>query len=183
LSKNSKTIPEIKTNSSGSEFIVIGKILAPWGNKGELKVEVITDFPKRFASSSTVYVNHQPLTVENCRWHKGNAIIKFKTVDSPGAAQKLKGQTVEIPRGQLEPLPEGQYYHFQIIGLEVWTTRGEQLGRVTEILASQSNDIYIVHGNRGEILIPAIADVIKSIDLNQGRLIIEPIEGLLNLNR
>lgn len=181
MSRKSKSPSEIDTNEP--EFIVIGKILAPWGNKGELKVEVITDFPKRFVPSSIFYVNRQPLTVESCRWHKGNAIIKFSTAGSPEAAQKLKGQTVEIPRSQLEPLSEGQYYHFQIIGLEVWTTQGEQLGRVTEILVSESNDTYIVHGNRGEILIPAIADVIKSIDISQGRLVIEPIEGLLNLNR
>lgn len=181
MSRNSKSPSEINTNEP--EFIVIGKILAPWGNKGELKVEVITDFPNRFAPAATVYVNHQPLTVASCRWHKGNAIIKIDTVDSPETAQKLKGQTVEIPSSQLEPLPEGQYYHFQIIGLEVWTTEGEQLGKVTEILAAESNDIYVVHGNRGEILIPAIANVIQSVDLKQGRLTIEPIEGLLNLNR
>jgi len=101
-------------------------------------------------------------------------------VNSVEDAQRLRGQTIEIHHSQLKPLPEGQYYHFQLIGLEVWTTPGELLGSITEILATASNDIYIVHGVKGEIFIPAIEDVVKSINLNEGRMIIEPIEGLLS---
>jgi len=92
------------------------------------------------------------------------------------------GQPIEIHRSQLQPLPQGQYYHFQLIGLEVETTGGEPLGNITEILTTESgdvNDIYVVNGNRGEILIPAIEDVVKSIDPDKGRIVIEPIEGLL----
>ena len=79
-------------------------------------------------------------------------------------------------------LPEGQYYHHQIIDLQVKTTLGETIGTVTDILTGKSNDTYIVRGARGEILIPAIEDVVQSIDLEQGYIIIEAIEGLLNLN-
>ena len=162
------------------EFITIGEVQAPWGNQGKLKVKVLTDFPERFAPSSTVYINQQPMTIAQVEWQKGNAIIKLNAVDSVAAAQGLKGQPVEIHHSQLKSLPEGQYYHFQLIGLEVWTAQGELLGTVTEILTAPSNDIYIVQGNRGEILIPAIGDVIKSIELDKGRIIIEPIEGLLS---
>jgi 16S rRNA processing protein RimM len=127
-----------------------------------------------------VYINQQPMTVAQVEWHKGNAIIKLNAIDSVAAAQGLKGQLVEIHHSQLKPLPEGQYYHFQLIGLEVRTAQGELLGTVTEILNAESNDIYIVQGDRGEILIPAIGDVIKAIELDKGRIIIEPIEGLLS---
>ena len=168
---------------SEPEFITIGKILAPWGNKGKLKVEVATDFPQRFAPSSKVYIEQQPMTIDSIGWHKGKAIIKLNTIDSIEDAEKLRGQLVEIHHSQLHPLPEGQYYHFQLIGLEVWTTQGELLGNITEILSMPGNDNYVVSGAKGEILIPAIEDVIKSIDLNKGCLVIEPIEGLLNLNR
>ncbi len=166
--------------SSEPEFITIGLILAPRGIKGKLKVKVVTDFPQRFAPSAKVYVNRQPMTIDRAEWHKENAIIKLNTIDSIEAAQRLRGQPIEIHRSQLQPLPEGQYYHFQLIGLEVWTTQGELLGTVTEILTAESNDNYIVHGTQGEILIPAIEDVVKSIDLNEGRIVIEPIEGLLS---
>jgi 16S rRNA processing protein RimM len=89
---------------------------------------------------------------------------------------------VVMERSQDNPLPEGQYYHHQIIGLQVWTTQGELLGNVTEVLSGKSNDNYIVPGANGEILIPAIEDVVKSIDLDQGRMTIEAIDGLLILN-
>jgi len=169
--------------SSEPEFITIGQILLPRGIKGKLKVKVVTDFPQRFAPASKVYVNQQPMTIDGAEWHKGNAIIKFNAIDSLDAAQKLKGQPIEIHRSQLEPLPEGQYYHFQLIGLEVWTTQGELLGTVTEILSAKSNDNYVVRGSRGEILIPAIEDIVKSIDPDGGRIVIEPVEGLLSLNK
>ena len=165
------------------EFIAIGQILAPWGVKGKLKVEVVTDFPERFSPQATIYINRQPMAIDSTEWHRGKAIIKLNTVDSIEEAQKLRGQPVEIPHSQLYSLPEGQYYHFQLIGLEVWTTQGELLGNITEILTAESNDNYVVKGGEGKILIPAIEDVVKSIDLNKGRVIIEAIQGLLSLNR
>jgi len=165
------------------EFITIGRILAPWGVKGELKVDVVTDFPERFIPRSIVYIKRQPMTINSTQWHKGKAIIKVDAVDSVEQAQKLRGQPVEIHHSQLYPLPEGQYYHFQLIGLEVRTTQGELLGNITEILAAESNDNYVVYGSRGRILIPAIEDVVKSVDLAKRCMVIEPIEGLLSLNQ
>ncbi len=166
--------------SSEPEFIIIGKILAPWGSRGKLKVEVATDFPQRFAPSSKVYINRQPMTIDSAEWQKKKAIIKLSTIDNIEDAEKLRGQLIEIHHSELYPLPQGQYYHFQVIGLEVRTTQGELLGNVTEILSTPSNDNYVVSGAKGEILIPAIEDVVKSIDLDKGCLIIEPIEGLLS---
>ena len=169
---------------SEPEYVTIGQILAPWGIKGKLKVKVTTDFPhQRFNPSSKIFINRQSMTIDSTEWRKGKAIIKLHTIDSIEQAQKLRGQPIEIHHSQLQPLPEGQYYHFQLIGLEVQTTRGEQLGNITEILTVESNDIYVVSGNRGEILIPAIDDVVKSVDLNKGCIVIEPIEGLLSLNQ
>ena len=169
--------------SSDLKFITVGRILAPWGIKGKLKVRVTTDFPQRFTSFSTVYINRQLVTIDSTEWHKGEAIIKLNAVNSIKAARQLQGQFVEIHYSQVYPLPEGQYYQFQLIGLEVWTIQGELLGNITEVLAAKSNDNYVVKGNEGEILIPAIEDVVKSIDLNKGRITIEAISGLLGLNR
>jgi len=89
---------------------------------------------------------------------------------------------VIMEHSQDYPLPEGQYYHHQIIGLKVRTTQGELLGNIIEVISGKSNDNYIVQGARGEILIPAIEDVVKAIDLDQGCMTIEAIEGLLSLN-
>ena len=168
--------------SSGLEYITIGQILAPWGVEGQLRVEVITDFPHRLAPHSAVYVDRQPVTIASTSWHKGQAIIKLEGIDSVGDAEGLRGKALEIHHSQLETLPEGQYYHFQLVGLEVWTTQGKLLGKVTKILSAPSNDNYVVDGEKGEILIPAIEDAVKSVDLESGRITIEAIEGLLDLN-
>jgi len=165
--------------SSLPEFIAVGKILASRGIKGKLKVQVATDFLQRFAPHSTVYIDHQPVTIESTEWRKGKAIIKLNTIDSIEDAQRLRGKLIEIHRSQTYPLPEGQYYHFQLIGLEVWTTQGELVGNITEILTAESNDNYVVRGAKGEFLIPAIDDVVKSVDLDKGQITIEAIEGLL----
>lgn len=161
------------------EFLIVGHIIAPWGIRGEVKVEVVTDFPERFAPRRQVYLNRRPLEIENCRPHKQHLLVKLATIDSVEAAEKLRGQDLTIPGSELHPLPEGQYYTFQLIGLKIVTTEDETLGRVTDIMTTPSNDIYIVEGKRGEILIPAIEDVVKSIDLKKGKIVIEAIEGLL----
>jgi 16S rRNA processing protein RimM len=168
--------------SSGLEYITVAQILAPWGTEGKLRVEVVTDFPHRLAPHSQVYVDHQPMTIVSTSWHKGQAIVKLEGIDSVADAEGLRHKTLDIHHSQLETLPEGQYYHFQLIGLEVWTSQGEFLGKVTGILSGSSNDNYVVSSEKGEILIPAIEDVVKSIDLDKGRITIEAIKGLLELN-
>ncbi|MBU2608422.1 MAG: ribosome maturation factor RimM [Chloroflexi bacterium] len=169
--------------TSEMEFITIGEIVAPQGTKGKLKVKVLTDFPHRFAANSTIYVNHQPTTIETSTWYKGMVIIKLPAIDSLQDAERLRGEMIEIHPSQLQPLQEGQYYIFQLIGLEVWTTAGELLGNIKEIITAKSNDNYVVSGDKGEFLIPAIEDVVKSVDLETKRMVIEPLEGLLELNK
>ena len=161
------------------EFLIVGRILAPWGIMGEVKVQVVTDFPDRLAPPKLVYINACPLKIESSRPHKEHLVLKLATIGNVEAAEKLRGQDLTIPSSELYPLPEGQYYLFQIVGLDVLTTEGEYLGRITDIMTTASNDVYIVEGERGEILIPAIEDVVKSIDLEKRKIIIEAIEGLL----
>jgi len=168
---------------SEPEFITIGQILAPWGLEGKVKVELATDFPERFAPRSTIYVNRQPMTIDGNEWHKGKVVVKLVTIDGIDQAEKLRGQAIEIPSTELHPLPEGQYYHFQLVGLKVWTTRGEFLGTITRVMTAESNDNYLVSGAGGEFLIPAIEDVVKSVDLDKGQVLIEAITGLLDLNQ
>jgi len=162
------------------ESLIVGRILAPWGIRGEVKVEVATDFPERFAPQKVVYLNARPLEIESCRPHKQHLVVKLATIDSVEDAERLRGQDLTIPSSELSRLPEGQYYTFQIIGLDVLTTEGQYLGQVTDIMTTASNDVYIVEGEGGEILIPAIEDVVKSIDLEEGKIIIEAIKGLLD---
>ena len=164
------------------EFVAIGKIMSTWGRDGKLQIAVETDFPERFSPSSKVFIEQQPMTIESVNWHRGRAIVKLNAVNSLEDAEKLVGQLLEIHHSQLYSLPKGKYYQFQLIGLAVVTTQGELLGEITDILNTGSNDNYVVAGANGDILIPAIGDVVKSIDLDKGQMLIEPMDGLLNLN-
>ena len=162
-----------------SDSIVVGRVVAPWGVKGEMKVEVITDFPDRFSPEEQVYIDGSPVTIEMSKWHKGMVILKLAKIDSTEAVEKIRGQFMEVPQGQVRSLSENEYYQFQVVGLEVWTTDGEFLGRITQILPTGNNDVYVVRSEDREVLIPAIDDVVKSVELEQGRIVIEVIEGLL----
>ena len=162
-----------------SQFIVVGRVVAPWGARGEIKVEVMTDFPDRFSPQEEVHIDGRPMTIDRSRLHQGRVILKLATIDSVEAAQGLRGRFLEVPQSQLRPLPKDEYYQYQLLGLEVWTTGGELLGRIANILPTGSNDVYIVPSRHGELLIPAIEDVVKSVELERGRIVIEVIKGLL----
>lgn len=160
-------------------FLTIGRVVAPWGIKGAVKVEVTTDFPERFATGKTVYLNEQPRQIEWSQRSRQMLIVKLAGIDTREQAEKLRQAELEIPAAEAMPLPAGEYYQYQILGLEVWTRTGRHLGRVVDILATGSNDVYVVDTTQGEVLIPAIQDVVLDIDLDQRRMTIEPIEGLL----
>ena len=162
-----------------SQFIAVGRVVTVWGVRGEVKVEAMTDFPDRFSPQEKVYIKGQAVTIEQSRWHRGRVILKLATIDKVEDATELRGQLLEVPQSQVRPLPNGEYYQFQLLGLEVWTTEGELLGRISHILPTGSNDVYVVPSKHGELLIPAIEDVVISIDLEKGRIVIELIEGLI----
>jgi 16S rRNA processing protein RimM len=159
--------------------VAVGRVLGPWGLRGELKVQPLTDFPERFAPGCSLYVDGVAYVVERCRWHRGKAYIRLSGIDSATAAEALRQHLLEVPDEELKPLSEGEYYQFQIVGLDVRTTEGLPLGKVTQILSTASNDVFVVRGEGGELLIPALEDVIKAIDLDGGWMEVELVEGLL----
>jgi len=163
-----------------NEYIVIGEVTGIHGQKGALRVRVLTEFPERFKRGARFYIEGRPCTVVSAKPPGENVIITLAGVDTAEAAAKLRGKHLEIPEGERKTLPPGRYYHHDIIGLEVFTGTGESLGKVSEILSTGSNDIYVVRGNNREVLIPAVKDVIKEIDLARKCITIEAIEGLLN---
>ncbi len=162
-------------------FLDIGRVLGAHGLSGEIRVAPITDFPERFASLRTVRVGEKlrPYEVESARVVGGEVTLKLRGVDDAAAAQALRGEVLRVPVAEAVVPPEEHYYWHQIIGLEAVTPEGESLGRVTDILQTGANDVYVVEGPRGEVLVPAIEGVVKGIDLNAGRLIVQPLPGML----
>lgn len=162
-------------------FLEIGRILGPYGLSGEVRVAIVTDFPERFTSLKRVRVGERlrPYEVESARLLRGEAILKLRGVEDAAAAEALRGEVLRVPIAEAVTPPAEHYYWHQIIGLEVVTTEGESLGRIAEILRTGANDVYVVQGPRGEVLIPAIEGVVKEIDLEAGRVVVQPLPGML----
>lgn len=173
--------------ASEPRFLVIGKVVGAHGVGGELKVQILSDDPHRFGRLEQVYAgldDHEPVPwmLERFRLHKGRALLKFANCSDRDTAASLRGYLLQVPLEEAIPLEEGEYYEYQIVGLDVWTVSDEHLGRVVEIIATGANDVYVVRGTypgHPEILIPFIESVVLEIDLERGRIVVELPEGLL----
>jgi 16S rRNA processing protein RimM len=156
-------------------------VLGAHGIRGELKCRVVTDFPRqRFRRGAEVFMRGAAYVVQGVRLQGDYALLRLAGLTDRTTAEALRGADVEVPRAATVPLPRGQYYWFQVIGLQVDdVTTGEDLGRVVDILETGANDVYIVRGARGEVLIPAIKDVIQEIDPAGGRMRVAPLPGML----
>ena len=161
-------------------FLTIGRIVSPFGLSGELRVEVVTDFPQRFTEGLEVRLGEElrPFRIESVRWLDDQLLIRLERC-GPDCAEKLRNQLVRVPVEQAMPLPEDHYYLHQIIGLKVRTSEDRYLGTVEDVLRTGANDVYVVKGPLGEVLIPAIESVVKSIDLGRGVMTVELMEGML----
>lgn len=161
-------------------LLAIARILGPHGVRGEVKAEVLTDFPQRFKTTRQVWLGEppQPMGLQRARVAGRHVTLQLEGVETRDQAAALKGQLVQVPEQAAWPLPPGQYYWHQVIGLEAHATSGETLGRVAQILETGSNHVYVVHGPRGEWLLPATREVIRQVDLEQGLLMVELLPGM-----
>lgn len=170
------------TPAVAEEYIAIGKIVNTHGINGEVRVLPLTDFPERFSGMGRVLVatptGQRELNIEHIRPHSKFVMIKFREVPDLSTAQALKGGLLQVTRDELVALPPGSYYIFDIVGLLVYTSSGEFLGKVTEVLQTGANDVYIVETGAKPVLVPAIKEVVKEIDLDARRIVVELPEGL-----
>lgn len=146
-----------------------------------MKIAILTDFPKRFASLQKVFIGDdaKPFSVERAHLHGKHVLLKLKGVDSTEAADKLRDQLVQVAREDAVKLPKGQHFIHELIGLRVVTTEGEMLGTIEEILETGANDVYVVRKDEREILIPATEEIVKEIAIERGEMIIKMMDGLL----
>jgi len=168
--------------------VSIGKVVGTYGIHGWVKVFPLTDFPERFKLLKKVTLQcsgvGQLLEVEACRPYQQGYLFKFRGIDSPEEARLLNHALMQIDEDQVYPLPEGVYYHFQLQGLEVYDERLGYLGKVSEILQTGANDVYVIDSPRyGEILIPAIKETILHVDVNSGRMQVLLLPGLIDEDR
>ena len=159
--------------------VVVGRIVGAWGLRGEVKVQTHTDNPKRLSVGGRVFLSGRPTTIERAARTKAGLRLKLDLAGDRTQAEELRGLLLTVPRADVAPLPEGSYYHFQIIDMDVLSEDGEPIGRVGEILATGSNDVYVVKDSgRKDVLIPAVAGVVLKVDPDQNRMIVRLPEGL-----
>jgi 16S rRNA processing protein RimM len=154
------------------EFIVAGWVRAAHGIIGELRVESASDDPNRFSPGGVLYIKERPMHIEWARPHKGYMLLKLDRITSREQAEAFHGTPLEVMVSEIAPLPKGFYYHFQVLGMRVWTDEGFDLGTVTEIVATGSNDVYVVRRGNAEVLIPALSDIINKVDTDKGVIIV-----------
>jgi 16S rRNA processing protein RimM len=163
-------------------FLVIGKLRRPHGVRGEILMEVLTDFPERIKPGSAVFVGeqHTPRLILSRRSHQQGMLLTFEGLQTPEAVGVLRNEYVYVSAADRPALPAGEYYHHQLVGIQVFTLEGELLGELSEIMVSAAHDIYVIRMPIGrQILIPAVESYIKEIDLENQRMVVSPIPGLL----
>lgn len=181
----------VMTELNDSEsLLLVGRIWRAHGVRGDVKIIPETDDPQRFADLSVVYAGSSPTTavphdVEEVRFQptkRGVVIIaKLRGVDSREAAESMRKAMVFAREEDLPPLEEGEFFLHDLIGLFVSTEAGETIGRVDDVIEGPGQAILVVaRKGRGAVMIPAVNEFVEDIDLDEGRIVIKPIEGLLD---
>ncbi|MTI69977.1 MAG: 16S rRNA processing protein RimM [Firmicutes bacterium] len=164
------------------EKIKIGKIINTHGIKGEIKVLPLTDDLDRFNELENFYIQgeKEKFKTEKVRYNnKNNVLIKINGYDNINEVLKYKGKYILVDRKDVVDLPENSFFLFEIKGLKVYDTDNKKIGVIKDILTSSANDVYIIKDNEKEYLIPALKHIIKEVNINEGKMIIDPLEGMI----
>jgi 16S rRNA processing protein RimM len=169
-------------------MIAVGRVAKAQGRHGEVKVDPWTSAPDRIGGLSKIYLlgdDSEPLAVkvESVRVHKGRPVVKLEGISDIGAASALAGRELRVPESELESLPEGSFYQFQIRGLTVKDRLRGEIGVVENVLETGGTDLLVVRGKDGEeTLIPLCVEIVKNVDPVGGSVDIDAPEGLVSLN-
>ncbi|MPZ99894.1 MAG: 16S rRNA processing protein RimM [Dehalococcoidia bacterium] len=164
-----------------ADRIAVGRINSPWGLKGHVKVTPLTGNPQRLAQGASVLVRGERRRILEHTEPYGYPMLLLEGYTNRNAAEGLRGELLEIEESELPPLPEGEYYIDDLVGLTVVTVAGDEVGELVEVLTTGANDVYVVRrpGAR-DALIPAVKDIVQSVDLEARRVTVDPLPGLLD---
>lgn len=175
-----------QANSGPSQsFLRLGHITGAHGLRGALRMRPDNPDSDTLAHVARVFIesngkSHEYRLLDSRRINRSTTRIALEGLDGPGAADTLKGAVVMIALDDLPPARLGEFYYFQVIGCEVHTTDGRRIGTVEEIFSTGANDVWVVRDGPNEVLVPVIEDVVKTMDLDQRMITIEPVPGLLD---
>lgn len=158
--------------------MAVARVLTTRGVHGELKAEPLAP-PAALAPGCTVTAAATEYEIERISRSGRFVYLKLCGIDTREQAQALRGAYLQTPERALAELPEGEYYRFQLVGLNVRSLDGRDLGHIEDVISAPENDVYVVSAPFGEVLIPAVDDVIRDVDLTAGVILVEIIPGLL----
>ena len=169
------------------DMVLVGRIARPQGNRGEVIIDADTDFPdERFAAGGTVFTRRdgeiETLTVAEFRMHGGRPVVRFEGTVSIDEAESLRGLEMRVPEDALGALPEGMWYHHELLGCRVRTKDGRDVGAVVGVQGPTERSILEVEGPEGRALVPLVAEFCK-VDRGARVIEIDPPAGLLEVNR
>ena len=158
-------------SSATTERLAVARVLGAKGLHGELRIELLTDRPERLAPGEPIWIEDEPepRQIAAIGWGGRVPVLRLEGVDDRGSAEGLIGRYLEAPP---VPLPPGTYYWHQLIGLAVADDSGVELGELVEVFRAGENEVYRVKGPTGELLVPALRDVVLAIDLEARRMIV-----------
>lgn len=166
-------------------YLVVGRIGRPHGVRGEVEVDVWTDFPARFQPGTTLLIGRpdvpdpSPVTVLSSRPHQDRLLVRLSHASDRSAAALLTGMMLLVPTAAAMPLDADTFYHHQLVGLVAVLADGAELGAVVEVMETGATDVLVVRGEGGEVLLPMLATVIQTVDLAAGRITVTPLPGML----
>lgn len=172
---------------SPEDLVLVGSILRPHGLKGLLRIQSYARSGKSFLTAGTVFVKTQQgetseHAVLSISPHQGIFLLKLKGVESSEEAETYRGAAIFIKKDSLSRESDEEYFWHEIIGLQVYLKSGEYVGTIREVFSTGANDVFVLREGGAEVLIPAIHDVVQEVDLERKRMIIEAMEGMLELN-
>jgi 16S rRNA processing protein RimM len=178
---------EFETLERWESMAVVGFVARPHGLRGQMVVNPETDFPQdRFRPDALVFTRRgeavQALTITTARFHQGRPVIGLSGVDDMDAALRFSGAELRVPVEWLTPLPEGMFYRHDLIGCHVVTQSGGSVGTVSEVEGTLGGSRLVVDSENGEVLVPLAADICVSIDVGGRQIIVNPPDGLLEVN-
>lgn len=176
-----------RINAAGSPgngepaFLAVGKLRHAHGVHGEMFMEIWTDFPDRLQPGTTLYLESgvEQLCMTKCRKHRDGLLMTFEGYTSPEGVSRFRNQVLFVKTADRPPLAPGEYYHHQLISLNVITDQGSAIGTVAEILGTGASDVLVVRSNVGaDVMIPIVDDFIRRIDLERREIIVHLIPGM-----
>ena len=166
------------------KYFEIGQIVNTSGLKGVIKVKPFTDDIEKFKNFKTIYISIKnelkEFKIEQVRFNKNMVFLKLEGIDTIEKAKEYRNLYLKVKRDKEEILEKGTYYIVDIIGCEVYTDENKHLGKIDDVFSTGSNDVYVVKDENGrQILLPAIKDVIKNVDIDNKTITVHLLEGLL----